>query len=116
MKRFRFQLETLLKVTRMKKEEAEVAFAKAVRALEEERAYQRQLLEEMAQGQRDYEELSKEGTHIKIGRLMSFNRFFGWKRQQIEEQQQVILQANAVRQKALKVLMEQMSALKSIEN
>lgn len=115
MKRFRFQLETLLKVTRMKKEEAEVAFAKAVRALEEERAYQRQLLEEMAQGQRDYEELYKEGTHIKIGRLMSFNRFFGWKRQQIEEQQQVILQANAVRQKALKVLMEQMSALKSIE-
>ena len=115
MKRFRFQLEKLLKVTRMKKEEAEVAFAKAVRALEEERAYQRQLLEEMAQGQRDYEELYKEGTHIKIGRLMSFNRFFGWKRQQIEEQQQVILQANAVRQKALKVLMEQMSALKSIE-
>ena len=105
MKKFRFQLETLLKVTRMKKEEAEVAFAKAVRALEEERAYQRQLLEEMAQGQRDYEEISKEGTHIKIGRLMSFNQFFGWKRQQIEDQQQVIL----------KVLMEQMSALKSIE-
>ena len=115
MKKFRFQLETLLKVTRMKKEEAEVAFAKAVRALEEERTYQRQLLEEMAQGQRDYEEISKEGTHIKIGRLMSFNQFFGWKRQQIEDQQQVILRANAVRQKALKVLMEQMSALKSIE-
>ena len=115
MKKFRFQLETLLKVTRMKKEEAEVAFAKAVRVLEEERAYQRQLLEEMAQGQRDYEKISKEGTHIKIGRLMSFNQFFGWKRQQIEDQQQVILRANAVRQKALKVLMEQMSALKSIE-
>ena len=46
---------------------------------------------------------------------MSFNQFFGWKRQQIEDQQQVILRANAVRQKALKVLMEQMSALKSIE-
>ena len=115
MKKFRFQLETLLKVTRMKKEEAEVAFAKAVRALEEERAYQRQLLEEMAQGQRDYEKISKEGTHIKIGRLMSFNQFFGWKRQQIEDQQQVILRANAVRPKALKVLMEQMSALKSME-
>ena len=69
----------------------------------------------MAQGQRDYEKISKEGTHIKIGRLMSFNQFFGWKRQQIEDQQQVILRANAVRQKALKVLMEQMSALKSIE-
>ena len=115
MKKFRFQLETLLKVTRMKKEEAEVAFAEAVRRLDEARACQRRLLEEMTQGQRDYEELSKEGTRIKIGRLMSFNQFFGWKRQQIEDQQQVILRANAVRQKALKVLMEQMSALKSIE-
>lgn len=115
MKKFRFQLETLLKVTRMKKEEAEVAFAKAVRRLEEARAYQRQLLEEMAQGQRDYEELSKTGTRIKIGRLMSFNQFFGWKRQQIEDQQQVILHANAERQKRLKVLMEHMSSLKSIE-
>ena len=115
MKKFRFQLETLLKVTRMKKEEAEVAFAEAVRRLEAARAYQRQLLEEMAQGQRDYEELSKTGTRIKIGRLMSFNQFFGWKRQQIEDQQQVILHANAERQKRLKVLMEHMSALKSIE-
>ena len=115
MKKFRFQLETLLKVTRMKKEEAEVAFAEAVRRLEEARAYQRQLLEEMHQGQLDYEKLSKEGTRIKIGTLMSFNRFFGWKRQQIEDQQQVILAANAERQKRLKALMEQMSALKSIE-
>ena len=37
MKKFRFQLETLLKVTRMKKEEAEVAFAEAVRRLDEAR-------------------------------------------------------------------------------
>ena len=115
MKKFRFQLETLLKVTRMKKEEAEVAFAEAVRRLEDARAYQRQLLEEMHQGQQDYERLSREGTRIKIGTLMSFNRFFGWKRQQIEDQQQVILQASAERQKRLKVLMEQMSSLKSIE-
>ena len=115
MKKFKFQLETLLKVTRMKKEEAEVAFAEAVRRLEEARSYQRQLLEEMHRGRLDYENLSKEGTRIKIGTLMSFNQFFGWKRQQIEDQQQVILAANAERQKRLKVLMEQMSALKSIE-
>ena len=62
MKKFKFQLETLLKVTRMKKEEAEVAFAEAVRHLEDARAYQRQLLEEMHRGQLDYENLSKEGT------------------------------------------------------
>jgi len=34
MKRFRFKLETLLKVTRSKKEEAEVQFAEASRRLE----------------------------------------------------------------------------------
>ena len=115
MKKFTFQLETLLKVTRMKKEEAEVAFAKAVRQLEDARAYQHRLLEEMHRGQMDYENLSKEGTRIKIGTLMSFNRFFGWKRQQIEDQQQVILAASAERQKRLKALMEQVRALKSIE-
>ena len=115
MKKFTFQLETLLKVTRMKKEEAEVAFANAVRQLEDARAYQHRLLEEMHRGQMDYENLSKEGTRIKIGTLMSFNRFFGWKRQQIEDQQQVILAASAERQKRLKALMEQVRALKSIE-
>ena len=115
MRKFKFQLETLLKVTRMKKEEAEVAFAKAVRQLEDARAYQHRLLEEMHRGQMDYENLSKEGTRIKIGTLMSFNRFFGWKRQQIEDQQQVILAASAERQKRLKALMEQVRALKSIE-
>ena len=115
MKKFTFQLETLLKVTRMKKEEAEVAFAKAVRQLEDARAYQHRLLEEMHRGQMDYENLSNEGTRIKIGTLMSFNRFFGWKRQQIEDQQQVILAASAERQKRLKALMEQVRALKSIE-
>jgi len=115
MKKFRFQLETLLKVTRMKKEEAEVAFAEAVRRLDEARPPPPRPPARVAQGQRDYEELSKEGTRIKIGRLMSFNQFFGWKRQQIEDQQQVILQASAERQKRLKVLMEHMSALKSIE-
>lgn len=115
MKKFRFQLETLLKVTRMKKEEAEVAFAAAVRHLDEARAYQRVLLEEMQRGQHDYEDLSKTGTRIKIGRLMSFNQFFSWKRQQIEDQQQVILQANADRQRCLRELLAQMSSLKSIE-
>ena len=35
MKRFKFQLETLLKVTRRKKDEAEQKFAEASRTLEE---------------------------------------------------------------------------------
>ena len=49
MKKFRFQLETLLKVTRMQKDRAEVAFAEVSRRLEEERQQLRQYLEEMPQ-------------------------------------------------------------------
>ncbi len=115
MKKFKFQLETLLKVTRMKKEDAEVRFAEASRKLEDQRMHLRLLLEEMQQGQRDYESLSKEGKRVTVGQLMTFNSFFAWKREQIEMQQQLILQTKSERQKRLKELMEVMSYLKSIE-
>lgn len=115
MKKFKFSLETLLKVTRMKKENAEAVFAKAARTLEEARAYQRQLLLEMQRGQQDYEALSREGTKIKIGTLMSYNSFFAWKRDQLENQQHVILVATAEKNKRLQELMAIMKSLKSIE-
>ena len=115
MKKFKFQLETLLKVTRMKKEDAEVAFAESARRLEEGRAALTNLMREMQQGQQDYEALSKEGTKVTIGRLMTFNSFFAWKREQIEMQQGIILQLRAEKQKKLQALMEVMSYLKSIE-
>lgn len=115
MKRFRFQLETLLKVTRMKKEDAEVRFAEISRKLEEEKNVLAKLLHEMQQAQQDYEEISREGRKISIGRLMAFNSFFEWKREQIENQQRVIMNTRQERQQRLKELMEVMSYLKSIE-
>lgn len=115
MKRFRFQLETLLKVTRMKKEDAEVRFAEISRKLEEEKKVLAKLLHEMQQAQQDYEEISREGRKISIGRLMAFNSFFEWKREQIENQQRVIMNTRQERQQRLKELMEVMSYLKSIE-
>ena len=115
MKKFKFQLETLLKVTRMKKEDAEVKFAEVSRRLEEQRARLTQLLEEMQRGQREYEELSGEGKTLTIGRIMTYNSFFNWKRMQIEEQQKLILKSREEKQKALKELMDVMSYLKSIE-
>lgn len=115
MKKFRFQLETLLKVTRMKKEDAEVAFAEASRKLEDARAVLQDLMDEMQRGQRDYESLSREGIRVNVGRLMTFNSFFAWKREQIEIQQGIILQARGEKQKKLKELMDVMSYLKSIE-
>ena len=115
MKKFKFQLETLLKVTRMKKEDAEVAFAEASRKLEEAREGMNTLLAEMQQGQHDYEALSKEGTRVTIGKQMAFNSFFAWKREQIEMQQNILLQLRGEKQKKLKALMDVMSYLKSIE-
>ena len=115
MKKFKFQLETLLKVTRRKKEDAEVAFAEASRKVEEAREALDGLLREMQQGQQEYEALSMEGTKVTVGRLMTFNSFFAWKREQIEMQQGILFQMRNERQKKLKELMDVMSYLKSIE-
>jgi flagellar FliJ protein len=115
MKKFRFKLETLLSVTRRKKEDAERLFAEATRRLEEERARLTELLQEMQRVQAEYAEQTKEGKRISVGRLMTYTSYVNWKRQQIEAQQQTIMQAQAERQKRLKELLELMSKLKSIE-
>ena len=114
MKKFRFQLETLLKVTRMQKDRAEVAFAEVSRRLEEERQQLRQYLEEMQQGHKDYEDIIA-ARCMTVGTLMTYNSFFDWKRRQIEAQQDQIVQTRAEQQKKLRELMEVMNELKSIE-
>ena len=115
MKKFRFKLETLLGVTRRKKEDAERLFAEATRKLEEERARLVDLLQEMQRVQAEYTEQTKEGKRISVGRLMTYTSYVNWKREQIEAQQQAIMQAQAERQKRLKELLELISKLKSIE-
>ena len=115
MKKFRFKLETLLKVTRMNKEKAQVALVAATRELEEARAQLQQYLRDMAQGHRDYDELTGAGKTISLGRLMTFNSFFNWKREQIEAQQQVIMEKQSARQHRMRELVDIMHKLKSIE-
>ena len=115
MKKFRFKLETLLGVTRRKKEDAERLFAEATRKLEEERARLAEFLQEMQQVQAEYTEQTKEGKRISVGRLMTYTSYVNWKREQIEAQQQAIMQAQAERQKRLKELLALISKLKSIE-
>ena len=115
MKKFKFQLETLLKVTKRKKEDAELKFAESSRKLEECRAKLQILLREFADGQAEYAELTREGKTVTVDVIMMYNSFFNWKRQQIEEQQQLILQATQDKQQKLKILMKLMTYLKSIE-
>ena len=115
MKKFKFQLETLLKVTKRKKDDAELKFAEASRYLEECRAKLQVLLRELQESQEEFAELTSEGKTITIGKIMIYNNFFNWKRQQIEQQQQVILKATQDKQQKLKILMKIMTYLKSIE-
>ena len=115
MKKFRFKLETLLGVTRRKKEDAERRFAEATRALEEARAKLTEYLQDMQKVQAEYAESTKAGKRISVGRVMTFTSYVNWKRQQIEQQQQVILEAQNMRKQRLKELLEMMSKLKAIE-
>ena len=86
-----------------------------VSKLEEERARLTELLEEMQRVQAEYKEQTQEGKRISVGRLMTYTSYVNWKREQIEQQQQIIMQAQAERQKRLKELLQLMSKLKSIE-
>lgn len=115
MKKFKFQLETLLKVTRRKKDDAELKFAEASRKLEECRAKLQILLRELAEGQEEFSELTGEGKTVTVDVIMMYNSFFNWKREQIEQQQQLIMKATQDKQQKLKILMQLMTYLKSIE-
>ena len=115
MKKFKFQLETLLKVTKRKKDDAEMQFAESSRKLEEHRAKLQVLLRELAEGQKEFADMTGEGKSVTIGIIMMYNEFFNWKRDQIEKQQQVILKATQDKQQKLKILMQLMTYLKSIE-
>ena len=115
MKKFKFQLETLLKVTKRKKDDAEMKFAEASRKLEECRAKLQILLRELAEGQSEFADKTSEGKTITVDVIMMYNSFFNWKRTQIEQQQDLILKATQDKQKKLKILMQVMTYLKSIE-
>ena len=115
MKKFKFQLETLLKFTRRKKDDAEMQFAEVSRRLEDHRAQLQVFLRELQIGQQEFAEITGEGKTVTIGVITTYNSFFNWKREQIEKQQQLILKTMQERQQKLKVLMDLMTYLKSIE-
>ncbi len=115
MKKFKFQLETLLKVTRRKRDDAQMVFAEVSRRLEEQRARLQELLRELQAGQKEYTELTGAGKTVNVNMIVTYNNFFNWKREQIEQQQQLILKTMQERQQKLKKLMEIITYLKSIE-
>ena len=115
MKKFKFQLETLLKVTRRKKDDAELKFAEVSRRLEDLKKQLQIFLREMKQGQNEFAKVTGEGKTVTINLIMTYNNFFNWKRSQIESWQQKIIKTTQERQEKLKALMDLMTYLKSIE-
>ena len=115
MKKFKFQLETLLKVTQRKKDDAEMQFAEVSKRLEEHRQHLQELLQQLQQGQAEFSEMTGEGKTVNVGVIMTYNNFFNWKREQIEKQQQLILKTMQEKQQKLKALTDIMTYLKSIE-
>ena len=115
MKKFKFQLETLLKVTQRKKDDAEMQFAEVSRRLEDHRKHLQELLQQLQVGQAEFAEMTAEGKTVNVGVIMTYNNFFNWKRDQIEKQQQIILKTMQEKQQKLKALMDVMTYLKSIE-
>ena len=103
----------MLKVTQRKRDDAEMVFAEVSRRLEGHRAQLQKFLQELQAGQQEYSELTGVGKTVTINTVMTYNNFFNWKREQIEQQQQLILKTMQERQQKLKKLME--TYLKSIE-
>ena len=108
MKKFRFKLETLLKVTRMKREDAEVAFAEASRKLEEAREQLGEMLADMQRSQQKFDKLARNGAKLPMERIVAYHQFFNYKRRQIEQQNRLILERRGKKQQKMKELMDLM--------
>lgn len=92
-----------------------MVFAEVSRRLEGHREQLQKFLQELQAGQQEYSALTGVGKTVTINTVMTYNNFFNWKREQIEQQQQLILKTMQERQQKLKALMEIMTYLKSIE-
>jgi len=114
MKKFKFQLAALLKVTKMNKDKSEVKLAQATQHLINQKNALINLEKDMQAGLQDYEVVTAR-TKINITMLTTYSSFFAWKRSQIEQQKQVIITAEQERMQRLEELKTVMNKLKSIE-
>jgi flagellar FliJ protein len=114
MKKFKFQLAVLLKVTKMNKDKSEVKLAQATQHLINQKTALANFEKEMQAGLQEYEVMTTR-TKINITMLTTYSSFFAWKRSQIEQQKQAIIKAEQERMQRLEELKAVMNKLKSIE-
>lgn len=113
MKKFRFRLATVLKVSQIKKEQAEIDFAEATNLLLQQMQSLVEYENELSQGMQNY--YSMENQSVTIDKLTSYGSYFDRMRNQIQRQQQAIVDAEENKREKLEILQVAMSKLKTIE-
>ncbi len=114
MKKFKFQLAALLKVTKMNKDKSEIKLAQATQYLIDQKNNLINFEKEMQDGLQEYEGVTARAK-INITMLTTYSSFFAWKRSQVEQQKQAIIKAEQERMQRLEELKSVMNKLKSIE-
>ena len=113
MKKFRFRLATVLKVSQIKKEQAEIDFATASNFLLNQQQLLADFENELSQEMQNYYSMANQ--RVTIEKLTSYGSYFDRMRNQIQRQQQTIVEAEANRKEKLELLQMAMSKLKTIE-
>ena len=112
MKKFKFQLATLLKVSEHKKDQAQIIFAEADTKLLVEEEKMEQVLAAYEQCLQDYYEVTKKS--IGIDELKTYAVYFEKLQNDIKNQQEQVRIAVEYKNCCLKKLEEEISKLKTI--
>ena len=113
MKKFKFQLATLLKVSEHKKDQAQIIFAEADTKLLVEEEKMEQVLAAYEQCLQDYYEVTKKS--IGIDELKTYAVYFEKLQNDTKNQQEQVRIAVEYKNCCLKKLEEEISKLKTIE-
>lgn len=113
MKKFKFQLAALLKVTKMKKEQAEIEFAESSQRLLKEQRVLKKIEEEEQENICEYYKIAQ--NSVKINDLVFYSSYFEHVKKRKNQQALAIVEAETYNQQCLQVLREAMSKLKTIE-
>jgi len=114
MKKFKFQLEAVLKVAQLKKDRAEIAFAEAVDVLQKAKALLKQHERDLQSAYEDFDRM-QEKTSVNIAMLVMYSNYFEHLKRLIEKQENAVEAARKDKDEKLKILQYEMRRLESIE-
>ncbi len=114
MKKFKFQLETLLKISNLEKEKAELAFSAAVQALRRQQDFLQKLQEELVKGKQDYEKMLL-SRRVSAGQMQMYGDYFSFKQKQIDLQQVAVRNAEKKKAEKLQKMLEISKKVKALE-